>query len=164
MPKLGRMIFKKKGRDSVERFLLSMLKEYQQEQRSDEALWCRIVVTAWQDAFYKPSAMSRHADNAARQCKRDAIGFLTGEHTWNDHRERVCSNSEISASWIKQEALKALKEGPPQPSPPACRDGREQNKSDFQGMKRSITRSMTLRRKKKKGIQKTGAELWEAIK
>ena len=163
MGKLGRMIFKRMGRDSVERFLLGMLKEYQQERRSEEALWCKIVVTAWQDAFYKPTAMSRHSDNAAKQNKRDAIGFLTGDHTWDAHRERCCQNCEISHEWIKEQALKALENGPPQPSPPMCRDGRENNRSDFSGMKRSISCSM-VKRKKEKKAEISGQEAWESIK
>lgn len=159
MPKLGRMIFKRMGRDSVERFLLSLLKQYQQERRSEEALWCRIVTLAWQDAFYKPSVSKN--DGEVSKVKRDAIKFLTEGDGFLAHRETCCENSELSPDWIRQAALKALKDGPPQPSPPRCCDGREQN--DFTGLRRSINKSMTVTRKKK-AKAKSGAELWSSIK
>jgi hypothetical protein len=117
---LGRQVYKKLGRDTVERFLASREKEYMDNQQPEQALWCATVRKAWADAFYKitPASGNGGSKQLPASIKRDAINWLTGEGNNEKDRISCCDSCDISPEWIKQEALKALKEGPPQPAPP----------------------------------------------
>jgi len=119
MPKLGRMIFKSKGRDVVERFLLSMEKQYMAEHRGEEALWTSTIRKAWSDAFYDVKLGTSHpSESNMRTVKREARRFLMEGGNWAAGREGYCELAEISPEWISDQAKKALNNGPPQPIPP----------------------------------------------
>ena len=110
-------VAKNKGRDTIERFLIDRERGYMRENHPEAALWCRTVRQAWSDAFYKISPSSGNGSKAAPALiKRDAIKFLTAGSSQD--RDFVCDGCDISPEWICQVALKALKEGPPQPAPP----------------------------------------------
>jgi hypothetical protein len=118
-PGLGKQVYKKLGRDTVERYLSAREKECIREQKPEAALWCATMRRAWSDAFYPISPTSSAGSKGARGIiKRDAILFLTGERDNERDRETVCTSCDISPEWIKEQALKAMKHGPPQPAPP----------------------------------------------
>lgn len=118
-PGLGKQVYKKLGRDTIERYLTAREKECINEQQPEAALWCATVRRAWSDAFYPISPTSSAGSEGARgKIKRDAILFLTGSRDNEHDRQFCCDHCDISADWIKREAEKALKYGPPQPAPP----------------------------------------------
>jgi hypothetical protein len=117
-PGQGKQVYKKLGRDTVERYLSAREKECIREQKPEAALWCATVRRAWSDAFYPISPTSSAGSKGARGIiKRDALLFLTGGNDNGRDRQFCCDHCDISEEWIRKEALKAIENGPPQPAP-----------------------------------------------